>query len=87
MRNLTILLISLSFLLTVGEVQSKPPTKSKVVKSKFYDFNDQLIDGVIRKPTSLYLDVRQKAKFVRLLRLKKSFLPDLFKTAKESLFK
>ena len=87
MKKLVILLISLSFFLIVGEVQSKPPTKSNAVKSKFYDFNDQLIDGVIRKPTSLYLDVRQKAKFERLLKLKKSFLPALFNTAKESLFK
>ena len=30
---------------------------------------------------------REKVKFDRLLRLKKSFLPDLFDTAKESVFK
>ena len=24
-------------------------------KSKFYDFNDQLIDGQIKKPTTLFL--------------------------------
>ena len=56
-------------------------------RAKFYDFNDQLIDGEIKKPTTLYTDARDKVKFDRLLRLKKSFLPDLFDTAKESVFK
>ena len=57
------------------------------VKSKFYDFNEQLIDGEIKKPTALYTDSRQKVKFDRLLKLKKSFMPQLFKTAKEKVFK
>jgi hypothetical protein len=56
-------------------------------RAKFYDFNEQLIDGEIKKPTTLYTDVRSKVKFNRLLRLKKSFLPELFDTAKESVFK
>ena len=62
-----------------------PPKKN--VKSKFYDFNDQVIDGEIRKPTALYTSAREKAKFERLLQLKKSFLPQLFKTAREKVFK
>ena len=56
-------------------------------RAKFYDFNEQLIDGEIKKPTTLYTDVRDKVKFNRLLRLKKSFLPELFDTAKESVFR
>tara|TARA_R110000824_G_scaffold232791_3_gene420969 strand:+ start:10528 stop:10713 length:186 start_codon:yes stop_codon:yes gene_type:complete len=56
-------------------------------RSKFYDFNDQLIDGQINKPTTLYTDARQQVKFERLLKLKKSFLNDLFDTAKERVFK
>ena len=59
----------------------------KTPKSKFYDFNDQLIDGERKKPTTLYTDAREKVRFDRLLKLKKSFLPELFKTAKESIFK
>ena len=60
---------------------------AKQPRAKFYDFNEQLIDGEIKKPTTLYTDVRDKVKFDRLLRLKKSFLLDLFDTAKESVFK
>lgn len=71
----------LSFFM-VGLSHAAPPTKSK-----FYDFNDQVIDGEIRKPTALYTDARRKAKFERLLRLKKSFLPRLFDTSKMKIFK
>jgi hypothetical protein len=56
-------------------------------RSKFYDFRDQLIDGEIKKPTTLYTDAREKVKFERLLRLKKSFMNELFDTAKERIFK
>ena len=61
--------------------------KGKSPKSKFYDFSDQLIDGQISKPTTLYTDARQQVKFDRLLKLKKSFLKSLFETAKEKVFK
>jgi len=60
---------------------------AKQPRAKFYDFNEQLIDGEIKKPTTLYTDARGKVKFDRLLRLKKSFLPELFATSKESVFK
>jgi|TARA_R110000737_G_scaffold244611_1_gene255461 hypothetical protein len=60
---------------------------AKQPRAKFYDFNEQLIDGEIKKPTALYTGARDKVKFDRLLRLKKSFLPELFATSKESVFK
>ncbi len=60
---------------------------AKQPKAKFYDFSEQLIDGEIKKPTTLYTDSRQRVRFDRLLKLKKSFLPKLFDTAKERVFK
>ena len=60
---------------------------AKEPKSKFYDFSEQLIDGERKRPTTLYTDSRQQVKFDRLLKLKKSFLPRLFLTAKEKVFK
>ena len=66
---------------------SGPAIAKKPVKSKFYDFNEQLIDGEIKKPITLYTDARENVKFGRLLRLKKSFMNRLFKTAKERVFK
>jgi len=56
-------------------------------RAKFYDFQDQLIDGQIKKPTTLYTSARDNVRFDRLLRLKKSFLKDLYKTAKERVFR
>lgn len=76
------LFVMLLVFLTLAVSSAVPPRKSK-----FYDFSDQLIDGEIRKPTALYTDARQKAKFDRLLRLKKSFLPKLYGTSKMKVFK
>ena len=61
--------------------------KSTQPRAKFYDFSEQLIDGEIKRPVTLYTDSRKKVKFDRLLRLKKSFINELFKTAKERVFK
>ena len=62
-------------------------SNAKQPKAKFYDFSEQLIDGEIKKPTTLYTDARKQVKFERLLRLKKSFLPKLFDTAKDPVFR
>ncbi len=57
------------------------------VKSKFYDFSDTLIDGEIKKPSTLFTDARVKVKFDRLAKLKKSFMEPMLQTAKEQVFK
>ena len=64
-----------------------PAAMAAEPKSKFYDFSDQLIDGEIRKPTTLYSNVRQEAKFSRMLSLKKELLPLIFQARKERIFK
>ncbi len=76
--------IGLIFLLLIIPLVSfaKPPEKSK-----FYDFNEQIIDGEIKKPTTLYTNARQKVRFERLLKFKKSFIQDLLETSKEKTFK
>jgi len=56
-------------------------------KAKFYDFQDQLIDGEIKKPSTLYTDSRKRVRFNRLLKLKKSFIYDLLRTSKERVFR
>ena len=70
------------FVLLGNEAQAQ-----KSPKAKFYDFNEQVIDGEIKKPTALYTDSKGKVKFDRLLKLKKSFIPELMKTADERTFK
>jgi len=81
-KSIVFVIVCFFIAATVGQAIAKPPAKSK-----FYDFSEQLIDGEIRRPTALYTDSRQKVKFERLLRLKRSFLRELFNTAKERTFK
>ena len=75
--------IFLLIILSTLSAFAAPPSE----RSKFYDFNDQVIDGEIRRPTGLYTNTREGARFNRLLRLKRSFLPNLFATSKERVFK
>ncbi len=82
MKTFHLLIFVCTLFFLSGPTAAKPPAKSK-----FYNFNEQLIDGQIRKPTALYVNSREKAKFERLLKLKKSFLPKLFKTSREKVFK
>jgi len=57
--------------------------QDKNVKTKFYNFDDLLINGEYKKPQILYTDARQKVKFERLLSLKKDFLPRLKQTQRD----
>lgn len=81
MKKITLILMSLSIGLGSTSAFAAEP------ESKFYDFSDQLIDGEIRKPTTLYSNVRQEARFSRMLSLKKELLPLIFKARKERVFK
>ena len=58
-------------------------TKNKGTKTKFYNFDDLLINGEYKKPQVLYTDSKQKVKFDKLLKLKKDFLPNLKNTSKD----
>jgi hypothetical protein len=51
--------------------------------TKFYNFDDLLINGKVKKPQVLYTDARQKIKFGKLLKLRKDFLPKLESTKKD----
>lgn len=75
-----VLLTTILFVFITVPAQSAP-------KTKFYDFQDQIIDGEIKKPVTLYTDARKRVKFERLLKLKKSFLNRLYNSAKERVFK
>ena len=85
MKKVLSALLLVLLIFSANDAQGAPPkTKTRV---KFYDFSDQLIDGEIKKPTALYTDVRERAKFERLLKLKRSFMKELFDTARERVFK
>ena len=53
-------------------------------KTKFYDFDDLLINGEYKKPQIMYTDTQTKVRFERLLKLKKNFLPKLRETNRDT---
>jgi len=61
--------------------------EAKSKKARFYDFSDQLINGEIKKPTTIYMEARVRAKFAKLLRLKRSFRETLMLTKHDPLLK
>tara|TARA_Y100000593_G_scaffold62039_1_gene114993 strand:- start:261 stop:533 length:273 start_codon:yes stop_codon:yes gene_type:complete len=60
---------------------------AKTKKARFYDFSDQLINGEIKKPATIYMEARARAKFAKLLSLKKSFRNALILSSKDPLLK
>jgi hypothetical protein len=52
-------------------------------KEKFYNFDDLLIDGEYKKPNALLFTARDKVKFERMLKLRKSFIPVILTSDKE----
>lgn len=73
MKKIVIFLLLVPFL-----AQANPP------KTKFYDFDDLLINGEYKKPQIMYNDTQAKVKFERLFRIKKNFLPKLRETKRDT---
>ena len=53
-------------------------------KTKFYDFDDLLINGEYKKPQVMYIDDQARVKFERLLKLKKDFLNKLRESKRDT---
>ncbi len=53
-------------------------------KTKFYDFDDLLINGEYKKPQVMYTDTQAKVRFERLFKIKKDFLPKLRDTKRDA---
>lgn len=66
----------LTMLFLSGNILAEP-------KTKFYDFDDLLINGEYKKPQVMYTDTQAKVRFERLLKLKKDFLPKLRDTKRD----
>ena len=60
----------------------KPGRKAKGgdESARHFTFEDMLVDGEVLKPQILYTKVMDRAKFERLLRLRKSFLQRMLRT-------
>ena len=79
-------LVALAALALVA-ILAAPVFAAKPQNSRFYDFSDQLIDGEVKRPTAMYMEARARAKFEKLLRLKKSFKQAMINSSKEPILK
>ena len=86
--NKTISTIFGAILLALFVSTSTASAAEPEVKSKFYDFTEQLIDGHVLKPQVIHATARAKVRFGRLLRLKRDFMGrNIQQTAREIVFK
>lgn len=52
-------------------------------KVKFYDFNTQLIEADVKRPTDQVIEGKRRIIFGKLLELKKSFRPAMSESARD----
>lgn len=53
------------------------------VQTRFYDFNDMLIDGEFQRPEGMFATERGQARFNKLLTLRRSFIEEIEDAAHE----
>ena len=51
-------------------------------RCRFYDFGTQVIDGRLLAPEAVYVESRPTPQFERLMKLRKTFLPDMLRTSR-----
>ena len=87
MKKTLSLLLTIITIILLPSLSRAEEQKAKD-RVKFYDFDEMLIDGEIKKPSGLLTDVRGRVKFNHLLKnIKRSFLKELEDTAKEKALK
>jgi hypothetical protein len=83
-RTPLVLALLLLSLLGAGHAhQAAAAPKAAGDQTRFYDFDELLIDGEFNKPTTIYTRALKSPRFDRLLRLQKSFLDQLGRTARD----
>jgi hypothetical protein len=82
-RFVVVLALAVAFAApAAAQKKGAKPAAAKGDKAVFYNFDDMVVDGEFRKPSVLLTTAREQSRFERLLRLRKSFLPDMLKTAR-----
>ena len=56
-------------------------TKSDSKKTTSINFEDELIEGEVKKPELLYLLQKKQFNFKRLIKLRENFLPEMNRTS------
>jgi hypothetical protein len=79
MKQIASLTIALAALIVAAPASSQ----DSEVQTRFYDFNDMLIDGEFQRPEGVFATERGRAQFDSLLRIRRSFLPEIKQAAEE----
>ncbi len=70
-------LLFVALLLSGGAFAQEPDA----VRTKFYDFDELSVTGDRKRPALLYSDAKQRARFERMFLMRRSFLPELRRSA------
>ena len=87
MRRFAAVVVALVIALMSATAFAQDGGGGEGTKSKFYDFDDMLVDGKLKTPDVHRTEARGQAKFKRLLDLKKSFLPKVQESTEEDALK
>jgi hypothetical protein len=72
---------------TAGTEKSQAPANSKSnskgTKRTNVDFEDQLVQGEVKKPELFYLLQKKQFNFGKLIKLRENFIPEMSKTAED----
>ena len=66
-----------------SEKPAKSATSSKDKKQTKIDFEDELVEGELKKPELFYLLQKKQFNFKRLIKLREDFLPEMRRDADE----
>ena len=71
------ILASISLASVNSHAQNKKPRTATI------DFEDELIEGEVKKPELFYLLQKKQFNFKRLIKLRNNFLPEMRRTSEE----
>jgi hypothetical protein len=80
MRRIVTLIMAVIFMLSAGIAFGQDDGDTP---SRFYDFNDMLIDGELMRPEGMFTRARDRARFERLLNLRREFIDEIEESTKE----
>jgi len=82
MRKLVIVFAVLG-LTGIASAQKAPAAPAGNAKVKVYDFSGDTIEGDLIKPEGSTVDARDFAKHSSLINIRKSFIPEIIKSAED----
>ncbi len=68
---------------TFAPVKGRAQKKSGKTRTATIDFEDELIEGEVKKPELFYLLQKKQFNFKRLIKLRNNFLPEMRRTSEE----